>query len=58
MAIKKLSFNIVVNVDTKISTEEQILKLAQDIADSVYCGVSNVDRVLVKPRGLSETKQA
>lgn len=58
MAKEKLSFNIVVNVDRKISTDEQILKLAQDIADSVYCGVTNVDRVLVKPRGFSETKQA
>ena len=57
MATTKLSFNIVINVDTKISTEEQILKLAQEIADSVYCGISDANRLMVKPRGLIETKE-
>ena len=58
MAKDKLTFTVVINIDKKVNTKDEILKLAQDIADSVYCELSTVNRVLVKPSGLIETKQS
>jgi hypothetical protein len=55
MAKDKLTFTVVINIDRKVNTKDEILKLAQDIADSICSEVSTVNRVLVKPRALIET---